>query len=113
MKRNNILIATLLLVLLVNLVIISSLADDIVVAFEKKEYTILAGKNMSIIPIVQGTKQKSIMVYTSSDDNIATVNKGKVTGHKAGTVTISCAVTIGDESFECSYDLAVLQPIKK
>ena len=113
MKKNNLLIVTLLLILLVNLGIITSLADEIVVAFEKKEYTVLAGKNMSIIPVVQGTKHKGKMIYTSSDESIATVKNGKVMGLKAGTVTINCTATIGNESFECSYDLTVLQPIKK
>lgn len=113
MKKRNLLIVALSLIMLMDLAIISTLADDIVVAFEKKEYTILVGKNASIIPVVQGTKQKGKMIYASSNEDIATVNNGKVTGHKAGTVTISCTATIENESFECSYDLTVLQPIKK
>ncbi len=113
MKRITIFIWSLLLVFFIIGSVSSSYADDIIVAFEQKEYTSLVGKDISIIPVVQGTKQKGKMVYSSSDESIATVNNGRVKGIKAGQVTITCNATVENKSFECSYELTVLQPVKK
>ncbi len=86
-------------------------ADAVVVAFEKKEYSILAGKTDTIKPVVQGTKTKGQFTYSSSDELVATVNNGKVKGISPGDVTINCMVLIGSEEFACSYVLHVLQPV--
>ena len=91
----------------------SAFADEIVVAFEKKEYTVLAGKELKVAPVIQGTNQRGKAVYASSDESVATANNGSVRGVTAGTATISCTVTIGEETYECSFELTVLQPVAR
>ena len=86
-------------------------ADEIIVAFEKTEYSVLAGKSETIKPVIQGTKAKGKYTYSSSDESVATVSKDKVKGVSVGDATITCTVSIGDESFSCSYLLHVRQPV--
>ena len=88
-------------------------ADGIVVAFEKREYKILAGKTEIIRPIIQGTTLTGKYVYSSSDETVATVNNGQVKGISPGDATINCTVTIGSDEFSCSYVIHVLQPVTK
>ena len=104
---------TLVLVLLVVLICSTTIAEGIVVAFEKKEYTILVGKSETIRPVIQGTKSTGRFVYDSSDESIATVNNGQVKGISPGDATINCTVTIGPDEFSCSYVIHVLQPVTK
>ena len=89
----------------------SVFSEEIVVAFEKKEYSVLAGKTISVTPVIQGTKQHGKYSYSSSDESIATVNNGKVKGITPGEAVISCLVIVGENSFECSYILHVDQPV--
>lgn len=93
------------------LCICPGLADDIVVAFEKKEYSILSGKSDTIRPVIQGTKRGAKYSYTSSDVTIATVNNGQVTGIAVGDAKISCTVKIGENEYNCSNILHVGQPV--
>lgn len=91
----------------------SAKADGIVVAFEKRQYTLLAGKTISIQPIIQGTKKKGTYQYSSDDPGIATVRNGQVKGVAAGETTIHCTVTIDGTPYSCEYKLIIQQPITK
>ena len=113
MKRKGLLIVVMALFLCFGLPELCSLADGVVVAFEEKEYTVFAGRTETIVPVIQGTKQKGKMEYSSSDDSIAVVTNGKVKGLKAGKVTITCTATVENEKFQPSYVLTVLQPVTK
>lgn len=93
------------------LCIYPAMADDIIVAFEKKEYSVLAGKSETIRPVIQGTKAKGKYSYSSSDTSIATVNNGQIKGISVGDTTISCTVKIGENEYNCSYVLHVGQPV--
>lgn len=85
----------------------------IVFAFEKREYTILAGKSENIKPIIQGTNKKGKITYESEDNEIAKVNNGRVTGVAAGDTEIRSYVTIDGQEYNCSYILHVQQPVQK
>ena len=105
--------AMLILLCIINSILLISFAeaDGIVVAFEKKEYTLLSGKEETIKPVIQGTKSKGKFEYYSSDEAIATVKNGKVKGIIPGDVMIKCTVSIDKEEYTCSYLLHVLQPV--
>lgn len=106
-------VAALILVLVITLFYSTAKADGIVVAFEKKEYTILVGKTEKIKPVIQGTKSTGKFTYLSSNDSIATVNNGQVKGISPGDATINCTVTIGPDEFSCSYVIHVQQPVTR
>lgn len=88
-----------------------AVADGIVVAFEKKEYSVLAGKTENITPVIQGTKQKGQLSYSSSNVSVATVKNGQVKGISVGDATIKCEAKIGNDVYTCSYIIHVLQPV--
>ena len=106
-------VAAFILVLVITLLYSTAKADGIVVAFEKKEYTILVGKTEIIRPVIQGTKSTGKYSYLSSNDSVATVNNGQVKGISQGDATISCTVLIGADEFSCSYVIHVQQPVAK
>lgn len=90
----------------------AAFSEGIVVAFEKLEYSVLAGKAITVTPVIQGTNQYGKYSYTSADETIATVNNnGKVIGVSAGSTVISCSVIVGENTFECSYTIRVDQPV--
>ena len=106
-------IAAIILVLVITLLHSTATADGIVVAFEKKEYSILVGKTETIKPVIQGTKATGKFTYFSSNDSIATVNNGQVKGISSGDATITCIVAIGSDEFSCSFVIHVMQPVTK
>lgn len=106
-RKTVLLLLTIILILLSNI----AFADNIVVAFEKREYTILAGKTATIKPVIQGTKSQGKFAYTSTDESIATVKNGQTKGITPGDATINCTVTIGTNTYNCSYIIHVLQPV--
>lgn len=109
MKRNA--LTAIILIFIFILTSCLTYADGIVVAFEKREYSLLAGKTEMIKPVIQGSKNQGKSAFSSSDESIATVKNGQVKGISPGDVTISCTVTIGKEEYTCSYILHVLQPV--
>ena len=107
----RVLVVALLLVLLV--VQCHAETTGIVFAFEKREYTILAGKSEIIKPVIQGTTKKGRITYESEDNEIAKVNNGHVTGIAAGDTEIRSYVAIDGREYNCSYILHVQQPVQK
>ena len=89
----------------------AALSDEVVVAFEKKEYSVLLGSNEKIVPVIQGTKAKGNFSYLSSDETVAIVKNGQVKGLSLGDTIISCSGKIDEITYECSYILHVLQPV--
>lgn len=72
--------------------------------------TIKSGKTVQIRASVTGTEKKDV-VFSSSDETIATVNeKGLVTGLKAGTATIVCKL-VEDERCKKSITVTVEQAV--
>ncbi len=100
MKTGKLLVV---LVCLLTMFFSIAMADNIVVAFEKREYSILAGKTDTIRPVVQGTKSKGKFSYSSSDESIATVKNGQIKGVAPGDATINCSVTISEKTFNTKF----------
>lgn len=113
MKEKSFFLLLMVLILLAS-IFSFAYAEDGVVAFEKKEYEILKGKSERIAPVIQGIKGNAKYAYTSEDESIATVtNNGTVKAVSVGNVTVNCVVTIGEQDYNCSYILKVLQPVEK
>ena len=76
--------------------------------FEKKSHTVTYGPDLTFTQAVQGAKTD--VTYTSSDTSVATVDRdGKVTVHKAGTVTITATAASSERYTEgsASYTLTI------
>lgn len=70
----------------------------------KNTYSVKKGKSLTLKPKLYPTKAEAKITYKSSNTKIATVNtKGKVTGKKKGTVTIT--VKAGKVSFKCKVNV--------
>ena len=106
----------LLLVLLTLIATATFALGDVVFAFTNPVWEVNVGKNITVKPMLQGTEEpaKAKYVWSTSDKSIATVSNGKVTGKKAGTVTITCELTSGKETlYTATCEVNVLQPVKK
>ncbi len=90
-----------------------SCAENSVFAFEDPEYAVLVGKTLKLKPIAQNIEGKLTYSWSSSDENIATVNNGSVKGIAGGEVTITCtATTKAEETYSASCKVIVNIPIK-
>lgn len=111
MKRTLVIISFLVVVLFTATTIASE--NRQVFAFEEKEYTILIGKTVNPKPIAQGIDGKLVYEWVSSNENIATVKNGTITGKSNGCATITCTATTKDGNeyiAECNVHVNV--PIK-
>lgn len=112
--KNKRMCLLLIVMFLLAFVFVFAYAEDGVVAFEKKEYELLKGKSERIVPVIQGIKGNTKYLFTSGDESIATVtNNGTVKAVAVGDVTVNCVVTIGEQDYNCTYSLKVLQPVEK
>ena len=92
-----------------------SASADVVFAFEYESYTLSVGANLQLTPILQGAEypDKPAYNWTSSDPKVLTVSKGKITGKKAGTATVTCELLREKEVlYTTSCEVTVTQPIK-
>ena len=88
--------------------------DSVIVAFETKQYSVLAGKSITVKPVIQNYKGKLTYTFESSDTAIATVKaNGTAKGIKAGKAIITCIVGTKEKQYNVSYTLEVLQPVQK
>ena len=103
-----------LITLLINCICLCVSAENTIFAFEEKSYTLLVGKTLKVKAIAQGIDGKLIYEWTSSDESIATVKSGKVTGISDGVVIVTCAATdIEGSTHIASCTIRVNIPIKK
>lgn len=104
----------LILVFLLALFPISSFASSSVFAFESNEYHVFVGKSISVKPVAQNIKGTASYTWSSSDNTIATVKSGKVTGISAGNAEITCnAKYKNGDNFSASYTIVVTQAVEK
>ncbi len=85
-------------------------------AFEHAEYDLNVKKTLTLQPVLQGADApaKPKYAWESSDESVAKVKGGKITGVSAGDATITCRLT--DENGatrEASCVLHIKQPMTK
>ena len=62
------------------------------VSINQPEYTVVAGRYTTARTTVEpANASDKTLTWSSSDETVATVKGGQITGHKAGTCTITCA----------------------
>ena len=74
------------------------------ITLDKTSVTLNANETTTLKFMVQpeGTAVRNI-VWSSSNDGVATVDDGLVTAHNAGSATISVTATVGDENVWAAY----------
>ena len=84
------------------------------VTLAANEVTIDVGRNASVRATVEpNNADNKKLIWTSSDENIATVDKsGRITGKEIGECTVTCACEALD-SVTASLTVHVQQPVKK
>lgn len=81
--------------------------------FTNADQILFVGKTTVLKPKLDNIKEKASYGYTSSDEGVATISgKGTVKAVAPGTTTITCAATVSAGTYEASYILTVLQPVK-
>ena len=79
------------------------------VTLNKNATSLLVGADETLVPtIAPSTATNKSVTWASSDDAIATVVAGKVTGVKAGTATITVTTVDGNHTATCT--VTVIQP---
>ncbi len=85
------------------------------VTLDKTSASIGVGETLKLIATVKPEAAASALKWSSSDETVATVNDGVVTGVKAGTAIITA--TVGDKSAECNITVtdapSVTVPVTK
>ena len=62
------------------------------VSFSQKEISVVAGRAVQArVTVEPANASDRTVTWSSSDESIATVKGGLITGHKAGTCTVTCA----------------------
>ncbi len=77
------------------------------IALDKTELTVVAGGESVTLKATTIPAENVTVTWKSSDTTIATVENGKVTGIKEGTVTITATVTNGTETKEATCKVTV------
>ena len=77
-----------------------SYAEVTSITLDQTEVTLAAGGTTELKAIVLPDNADQNVTWTSSDDKIASVNNGKITGINEGTATIT-ATAVGGKSVEC------------
>ena len=82
------------------------------VTLNKSTATITAGDNVKLIATVMPTNATNKnVIWTSSDESIATVQNGTVTGLKAGNVTITVTTEDGSYKATCTVTVKAPEPV--
>lgn len=93
---------------------IFSFASEAVFAFENAEYSVFVGKSISPKPIAQNIKGRPSYTWISSDEKIATVKSGKVSGVSVGEADITCIAQYkSGDTYVASYRIVVTQAVEK
>lgn len=101
-----------LVCILVTGIFTASASSDPLVFFEEPEQTIFVGKTLSVKPQFKNAKAKATLLFTSSDESVASVTKaGVVKGVSAGEATIVCTATTSEGTHEASYDIVVIKAV--
>jgi hypothetical protein len=109
-KISLVLVVTLLLSLFGVLV---GFADGQVFAFEKAEYSVLAGKSIKLRALAQGIPGRLKYEWTSSDDTIGKINNGQFKGISKGSSTVTCVATdTKGQTYTAKCIVNVLKPIE-
>lgn len=82
-------------------------------AFEQKEYHVFIGKSIKPKAVAQGIDGKLSYEWASSNEEVAAVKSGAVSGISSGCVTITCIATAKDgNTYTAQCDVHVNIPIK-
>lgn len=85
------------------------LSDSSINLFTGKTYT----PEITIERVLDDSPEKTTLVWTSSDENIATVdNNGRITGKALGKVTVTCCAE-DDEFIRNTIEVNVVLPVTK
>jgi uncharacterized protein YjdB len=82
---------------------------DVKVSLDRKAVTLLAGKDITLCATVTPANS-NLVVWSSSNNNVATVRGGKVTAKKAGTAKITA--TVGNKAATCTVTVVSLSKTK-
>lgn len=86
----------------VNLTVTQSVTS---IAFTQPDITVVTGRgNLARITVQPANASDKTVNWSSSDETIATVRNGQITGHKAGVCTVTCA---SNSNPEVSADITV------
>ena len=106
MRKKIILLLSFVLALTLSLGIFAACTSKVEITLSRTEMTVETGKSQT----VKATTSTGVeVVWKSSDETIATVDGGKVTGVKAGTATITATAAKGKGSAKC--EVTVKDPV--
>lgn len=82
-------------------------APRITIANKAKD--LLVGSTLTVETQIDNA-DGAVVTWTSSDEEVATIANGVVTGLKQGTTVIKAAITVGETEYEDSFELFVHTP---
>ena len=83
------------------------------ITFAKETYTVNTKRSVQVRPkVLPANASDTVLTWTSSDEAVATVKNGVITGVKAGACTITCA-SRSDPDVTASVTVEVHQPVTK
>ena len=116
MKNHSRFISILLVVVLtmLSLTVNMASAEEIpTISFDAESYSVPIGKNLTVKPIVTPKNSIKKMEWSSSNEEVATVNaNGAVKGISVGEAIITVK-SVDNEEIRSSYKIIVVLPVKK
>ena len=90
-------------------------AEEISISFKEPAYFLNLDERLSLDIKAEGISKKDLEIeYSSSDENVVAIEKGKAIALKEGNVTITCTATDNENnSYTTKCMISVIIPIKK
>ena len=100
------------LVLLLCTCCLTVYAAEEIFAFEDLQYSVLLNKSITLKPVAQNIAGTLSYTWSSSDENVATVQNGQVKGKSSGEAVITCSATSKDgNTYTATCVVQVIVPI--
>lgn len=106
MRKRLILLLTFVLALTVSIAVLAGCASKVTVEISRVTLEIYTGRSSTLTAT---SSNGSEIIWASSDETVATVDNGKVTGKKAGTATITASAAKGKGQAIC--EVTVKDPV--